>query len=70
MYSSSTRTLFWLTIIFTVIAIISGPLWVYWFILPLTFFMWMLIDMMFMQTNMFVYEPDYNNWKEYVEEEY
>ena len=70
MYSSSTKSLFWAFIIFTAITIMSGGAWLWWFMIPLTLFFWLLIDMMFLQRNMFMYEPNYNFWKEANEGEY
>ena len=57
-YSTSQHTLFWLTIIFSVITLLSGPLWKFWSIFPITFFMWLLVDLMFFTANMFMYEPN------------
>jgi len=57
-YSSSQHTLFWLFIIFSVITLLSGPLWKFWSILPVTFFMWLLTDLMFFTDNMFMFEPN------------
>ena len=70
MYEYRHKALFWLFLIFSAITILSGPLWVFWFIVPLTFFMWLIIDMMFFSRNMFVYEPNYQFWKEANEVEY
>ena len=64
MYSGSTKALFWAFIISVAVTILSGPAWLYWFMIPLTLFMWLLCDMMFMQRNMFMYEPNYQFWKE------
>ena len=70
MYELRHKVLFWLFIIFTVVTILSGPVWIFWFIVPLSLFMWLIIDLMFFTRNMFVYEPNYQFWKEVNEEEY
>ena len=60
----------YLLVILIAITILSGPLWKAWFVLDITvFFMW-LADVLFLTRNMFMYEPNYNFWKEANEVEY
>jgi hypothetical protein len=50
--------------------ILAGPLWKYWSLLPFTIFVLWLCDVMFTGRNAFMFEPNYNYWKEANEEEY
>ena len=70
MYSYRIKALFWLLLIFIAITILSGPLWKFWFIVPMTIFFWLIIDMMFFSRNMFMYEPNLQFWKEANEVDY
>jgi hypothetical protein len=63
-YSYSQHTLFWLVIIFSIITLLSGPIWKYWFIIPFSLFNWLLIDLMFFTENMFMFEPNLFFWQE------
>lgn len=69
-YSSSQHTLFWLFIITSVLTLLSGPIWKFFFIIPFTFLMWLLVDLMFFTANMFMYEPNLFYWKEANEVDY
>jgi hypothetical protein len=64
------KALLWLLAITIAITIISGPLWKYWFIVPFTVFVIWVCDAMFSPRNAFMFEPNYNYWKEANEEEY
>ena len=70
MFESRHYTYLYLLVILIFITIVSGPLWKAWFIAPFVVFMIMLSDMMFLSRNMFMYEPNYNFWKEANEVEY
>lgn len=71
MYSETRhKFLLWFLAIFIVITIISGPLWKFWSLVPFTIFIWWLCDVMFTTRNGFMFEPNYNYWKEANEEEY
>jgi len=50
--------------------ILSGPLWKYFSLLPITIFVWWLCDAMFTGRNAFMFEPNYNYWKESNEVDY
>lgn len=64
------KALLWLFFITLAIMIVSGPLWRYWFIVPfLVFIVWM-CDAMFTTRNDFMYEPNYNYWREANDVEY
>jgi len=57
--TASQKILVWLFIIFFTITIISGSgYWKMWSILPVTFFMLWLADVMFMDDKSYVYEPN------------
>ena len=71
MYSSYRhKSLLWLLAISIFVMIFSGPLWKFWFLLPFTIFVLWLCDVMFTGRNAFMFEPNYNYWKEANEEEY
>lgn len=57
--TASQKILVWLFIIFFTITIISGSgYWKMWSILPVTFFMLWLADVMFMDAKSYIYEPN------------
>jgi hypothetical protein len=64
------QALLWLLAISILVMILAGPLWKFWFILPFTIFIMWLCDVMFTGRNAFMFEPNYNYWKEANEEEY
>ena len=64
------QALLWAVAITFAITIVSGPLWRYWFLLPFTLFVWWLCDAMFTGYNAFLFEPNYNYWKEANEQDY
>jgi hypothetical protein len=71
MYSSYRhQALLWLFAITFAIMILSGPLWKYFSLLPITIFVWWLCDAMFTGRNAFMFEPNYNYWKESNEVDY
>ena len=64
------QALLWLIAITLFITIVSGPIWKYWSLLPFTLFVLYLCDVMFTGYNAFMFEPNYNYWKEANEVEY
>lgn len=64
------KALLWAFFITFAIMIVSGPLWRMWFIVPFTFFVWWLVDAMFTVRNDFMFEPNYNYWREANDVEY
>ena len=60
----SQRTLFYLFLITIFVTVLSWAYWKFFFILPLVFGMWWILDVMFMEDGMFMYEPCYAFWRE------
>ena len=59
-----------LLFIATFVTIISGQFWKFFFIFPLTIFFVWIVDVLFFTKDMFIYEPNFDYWKEATEEEY
>ena len=64
------KLLLWAFAISILIMILAGPLYRYWSLLPITIFIWWLCDVMFTTRNGFMFEPNYNYWKEANDVEY
>ncbi len=63
--TASQKILIFLFIATFAITIISGgAYWKMWSILPTTFFMLWLADVMFLDDKAYKYEPIYENWRE------
>jgi hypothetical protein len=50
--------------------ILSGPLWRFWSIVPFSLSVFWMCDVMFTARNSFMFEPNYNYWREANDEEY
>ena len=62
--TASQRTLFYLFLISVFVTVLSWAYWKFFFTIPLVFFFWWLMDVMFLEDGMFMYEPNYEFWRE------
>ena len=62
--NSSQRTLFWLLLISIFITIISWAYWKYFLVLTIWVLTWYMVEVMFFEDNMFMYELNYDFWRE------
>ena len=46
------------------ITVLSWAYWKFFFMFPLIFGMWWILDVMFFEDDMFMYEPNYEFWRE------
>ena len=60
----SQRTLFYLFLIMIGVTVLSWAYWKFFFILPLVFGFWWILDVMFFEDGAFMYEPNYEFWRE------
>ena len=60
----SQRTLFYLLLVAIFITVLSWAYWKFFFVFPLVIFFWWLLDVMFLEDGMFMYEPTYMFWRE------
>ena len=62
--NSSQRTLFWLLLISIFITIISWAYWKFFLVLTIWLLTWYMVEVMFFEDNMFMYELNYDFWRE------
>ena len=60
----SQRTLFYLFILSIFVTILAWEYWKFFFMLPLVFGFWWLTDVLYFEDGMFMYETNYDFWRE------